>query len=67
MDKTTIGIDPVCSMRVYEADALKVEVRGEIRWFCSEDCARRFSATPWRFEDEEYNDRNVPHVPVVPA
>lgn len=62
--KTTIGIDPVCNERVYAEDAVKFEVRGEIRWFCSGECAARFADAPWRFEDEEYHDRTM-HDPVL--
>ena len=63
MDTTTIGFDPACGARVREEDAVKLEVRGEIRWFCSDACATRFAATPWRFEDEEYHDRQPEAAP----
>jgi len=36
--------DPVCGMRVDRAKAVRVEQAGRTHFFCSEHCARRFSA-----------------------
>ena len=52
-----VVIDPACGKRMRGDDAVQLEVRGEIRWFCTEECARKFEATPWRYEDEEWVDR----------
>ena len=53
-----VVIDPACGVRLRSDEAaVQLEVRGEIRWFCTEACARKFEATPWRYEDEEWVDR----------
>jgi YHS domain-containing protein len=47
---TTLAIDPVCGMRVDEAEALG-PARFEARtfYFCSELCKSRFDADPERY------------------
>lgn len=51
-------VDPVCGRVLRARDATKVVVRDELRFFCSEECGRKFLLTPWRYEDEEYADRS---------
>ena len=36
--------DPVCGMQVDRAKAVRIEQGGQIRYFCSEHCARTFAA-----------------------
>jgi uncharacterized membrane protein YraQ (UPF0718 family)/YHS domain-containing protein len=36
--------DPVCGMKVDRARAIRAEVGGEARYFCSEDCLRAFES-----------------------
>ncbi len=55
-----IVIDPTCGKRLYEDQAFRTVVREELRWFCTEECARRFLESPWRYEDEEFSDRQKP-------
>ena len=52
-----VVIDPVCGERMKEAEAVASDIRGERRFFCSEECAARFLNAPWRFEDEEFDDQ----------
>jgi class 3 adenylate cyclase/YHS domain-containing protein len=43
-------IDPVCGMEMSEAEvAARLTLEGEDRAFCSEDCLRKFIATPDRY------------------
>lgn len=49
--------DPCCQMLLRPDDAIVIEVRGEARWFCGEECASKFLDAPWRYEDEEFDDR----------
>jgi class 3 adenylate cyclase/YHS domain-containing protein len=39
-------VDPVCRMRVDEADAIGVQYQGTDYWLCSLACAERFNAAP---------------------
>lgn len=52
-----VVVDPVCGQRLREEEAVTAVVRREMRFFCSKECARKFLLTPWRYEDEEYDDR----------
>jgi YHS domain-containing protein len=36
--------DPVCGTFVVQSRALSADSRGEIAWFCSEDCRRKWRA-----------------------
>ena len=38
----SVKIDPVCRMRVEETEALSAEFDGELYYFCSEGCRKRF-------------------------
>jgi YHS domain-containing protein len=55
--KSRVAFDPACGERLRPDRAVRREVRGEIRFFCSVRCADAFAAAPHRFEDEEYADR----------
>ena len=55
--KSRVAFDPACGRRLRPLQAVRREVRGEIRFFCSERCAEAFAAKPHRYEDEEYDDR----------
>ena len=55
--KSRVAFDPACGRRLRPDRAIRREVRGEIRFFCSERCADAFAAKPHRYEDEEYDDR----------
>ena len=52
-----VVVDPVCGQRLREDESVSAIVRRELRFFCSKECARKFLLTPWRYEDEEYDDR----------
>ena len=52
-----MAIDPVCGEALRQETALVEEIRNEIRFFCGEECAARFANAPWRYEDEEWVDR----------
>lgn len=54
-----VAFDPACGKRIRPDESVRIEVRGEIRWFCSDECAEKFLATPWRYEDEEFVDRTT--------
>lgn len=45
-DLTVARVDPVCRMRVSEADAVRLPWDGDVRWFCSDACAELFVSRP---------------------
>ena len=57
MEGRAIVVDPVCGRVLRAHEATLVVVRLELRFFCSEECGRKFLLAPWRYEDEEYADR----------
>jgi Cu+-exporting ATPase len=47
---TALAIDPVCGMRVDEAESLgPVRFEGRTYHFCSEQCRAKFEADPERY------------------
>lgn len=57
MEGGRLVVDPVCGACLHEKEAVTIVVRREMRFFCSEECGRKFRETPWRYEDEEWADR----------
>lgn len=51
-------VDPTCGKALREDEAVTAVVRRELRFFCSKECARLFLEAPWRYEDEEWEDRH---------
>jgi adenylate cyclase len=43
-------VDPVCRMRVAEADGVQLTFDGQVRWFCSTDCEDLFVSRPGDFD-----------------
>lgn len=46
LSKTTEAIDPICGMTVDTSTALHAEREGETSYFCSEECRKKFLASP---------------------
>jgi Cu+-exporting ATPase len=48
-----MGLDPVCKMEVNPASAeAQSEWGGQSFYFCSQECKRKFDASPERYVDE---------------
>jgi YHS domain-containing protein len=60
MEGGRLVVDPVCGASLREEKAITAIVRREVRFFCSKECGRKFLAAPWRYEDEEWVDRQPP-------
>jgi Cu+-exporting ATPase len=49
----TMGLDPVCKMEVNPASAAaQSEYEGQVFYFCSKECKRKFDANPTQYLDE---------------
>ena len=48
-----MGLDPVCKMEVNPASAeAQSQWGGQSFYFCSQECKRKFDASPQRYVDE---------------
>jgi len=54
-----MAIDPICSMTVDEASALRAERDGQTFYFCSDHCRQRFLSTPATAKHEEKPQRKA--------